>query len=335
MEWYFILLIALAFLVLLITLATFSVTVLVYRIIFGTRQDKNPLYKYFTAEDFGVIKEKFPVNCNGVELNSNIYRGQSVESCQKVVIFAHGFGAGSASYTTEIAHFAKAGFVVIATDSYGCNGSAGSQIKGFYAGTQAVIATFEAVKADARFNGKKVVLVGHSWGAYSVLTALNRVRADGVVALSSFNKPAQCTCDNLVKVGGVLRLYAKILHANFWLINLFKFGAKGNLSAARTVEKSGVPALMIHGAKDGVVPLKHSAAQKAQGENITKLILNDKRHNPYNTVSAEAKLAELNNAGEFENGVAEEEFYKNFDWSAATEEDLEVMEKIDEFIGRV
>lgn len=334
MDWYYILLIAVAVTVLFVIVSAFMTAAIIYKIIFGSRQDKNPMFRYFTAEDFGLTKEKFPVQYGRAELNSNLYFAQPVESCEKVVVFVHGFGAGSASYTTEIAHFARAGYAVVATDAYGCNGSAGNNIKGFYAGTQAVIATFEAVKADARLNGKKTVLVGHSWGAYSVLTASERVQADGVVALSSFDKPAQSICDNLIKMRA-LRFYAKMLCVDFWLIKLFKFGVRGNRSAVKAVEKSGVPALLIHGEKDGVVPLKHSAAKMAQGGNIQKLILKDKRHNPYNTVAAEQKLSELGGADRGGDAADGNNFFRNFDWSAATEEDAEVMGKIDEFIASV
>lgn len=332
MEIYQIALIGAAVAVVLIVIATFSTAMMIHRIIFGGRQDKNPIFKYFTAEDFSVDREVFPVRCGKIELNSHIYRVQPLEKCDKVVIFAHGFGAGAASYTTEIAHLARAGYAVVATDAYGCNGSVGKQVKGFYAGTQAVIATFDAVKADARLCGKKVLLVGHSWGAYSVLTAAERVAVDGVVAMSSFDRPAQTVCDNLVKLRG-MRLYAKIVHAHLWFINLFKFGARGNRSAARAAEKCKAPVLLIHGEKDGVVPLKHSAAAKAKGGNIEKLILSDKRHNPYNTPAAEDMLSLLNN---FEvAGDAAEEFFATFDWSAATEEDEKVMAKIDSFISAV
>lgn len=334
MDWYYIMLIVVAVAVFLVVISTVSAALMIYKVIFGSRQDKNPLFKYFTAEEFGISSESFPVKWGKNVLNSSIYWGQSPKKCEKVVLFAHGFGAGSASYTTEIAHFAKAGYAVVATDAYGCNQSVGKGVKGFYAGTQAVVATYNAIRADARFKGKKVVLVGHSWGAYSVLTASERVSADGVVAMSSFDKPAQSICDNLAKVRG-LRLYAKIVHLNFWFINLFKFGAKGNRSAVKAVQKSGMPALLIHGEMDGVVPLKHSAAKRAQGSNITKLILKDKRHNPYNTAAAEQKLAELSNADDSEDSEEAREFFANFDWKQATEEDLEVMGKIDEFIASV
>ena len=175
--------------------------------------------------------------------------------------------------------------------------------------------------------------MGHSWGAYSVLAASRSVKVDGVVALSAFNAPAQCLCD-LLKVSRYGKFYAPFAHGWFRLFNLFNFGLKGNTKAAKAVKKSGVKTLLIHGAKDPTVRFKHSAANKAKGENVTKLILPDKRHNPYNTSAAEDKLSELG-VPEFESEEKEKEYYANFDWKAATEEDAEVMNAIDEFIAKV
>ncbi|MDE7301094.1 MAG: hypothetical protein K2N47_02885, partial [Clostridia bacterium] len=73
----------------------------VNKIIFGGRQDKNPNFKYFTPEDFGLKTEDFPVFYNGVDLYGKLYFTKNLEDCNKLIIFVHGFGAGSSSYMTE------------------------------------------------------------------------------------------------------------------------------------------------------------------------------------------------------------------------------------------
>lgn len=296
-----------------------------------TRQDKNPSFKYFTAKDFGLKAEEIGVVYRGVRLYARIYSVKPAEECEKVVIFQHGFGAGSSSYMTEIAYFAKCGYAVVAADAYGCNNSAGKKALGFYAGAEAVIAAYIGVKREERLKDKKVVLVGHSWGAYSVLCAAKKIKVDGVVAMSGFNAPAQCICDQIKLVSGYGKALAPLLHPFFFICNIFRFGFKGNTHAAKAVEKSGAKALLIHGEKDRTAPLKHSAAAKAEGGNITKLILPGKKHNPYNTVAAESKLAELSAVGGANGG----EYLKEFDWAAATEEDQEIMSDIDRFIRSV
>lgn len=335
MEWYYYLIIVAATVAVFALVLTLGPAILIYNTAFGHRQDKNPQFKYFTPEDFNLTVEHMPVRLRGVELAANLYTIKPVEECERVVIFQHGFGAGTSSYMTEIAHFAKQGYAVVAVDALGCNDSAGKSIRGFYAGAEAVIAAYIGVNCDNRLKNKSVILVGHSWGAYSVLAACASVKVDGVVAISGFNSPAQCVHDMLKTMGGLGRLYAPLTFGWIRLINFFKFGAKGNLSAAKAVKKSGVKVFIIHGEKDPTVKLKHSASNKVKGDNVTALILPEKRHNPYNTVAAEVKLAELTGGHKFESEAEAKEYLAAFDWAAATEEDAEVMSKIDSFIESV
>lgn len=296
-----------------------------------SRQDKNEKYKYFAPEDFNLQTQPLQVDYRRNSLYSQIYSVKPLSECSTVVIFQHGFGAGSSSYTTEIAALAKQGYAVVATDSYGCNNSDGRKAVGFYAGAEAVIATYIGVKRVKELQGKKIVLVGHSWGAYSVCCAAKKIKVDGVVALSAFNAPAQCLCDQLKSIPSSLgKLLAVLLHPYFYVLNALIFGASGNTKGAKAIEKSGVKSLVVHGKNDRVVCLKHSVAKNVSCENAEVVVLEDKKHNPYNTVSAEAALAQLSAY----NGD-DEEFYNNFDWNKATEEDDSVMQKIFAFIERV
>ncbi|MDE6373953.1 MAG: alpha/beta hydrolase, partial [Clostridia bacterium] len=329
---YYLLIIAVAAVAAFVILFTLVPALIIDKAVFGSRQDKNPRFKYFTPEEFGLSVEPFEVKYCGINLAANLYSVKPVERCERVVIFQHGFGAGSASYMTEIAHFAKQGFAVVAVDAYGCNNSAGKNVKGFYAGAEAVIAAYIGVNCDERLKNKKVILVGHSWGAYSVLAACGSIKVDGVVAMSGFCAPAQCVCDTLKAMGSAGRFYAPLIHGWLCIINFFKLGAKGNTKADRAVKSSGVKTLIIHGEKDKAVGYKNSAANKVQGDDVSCVLLPDKGHNPYNTVSAETKLAELTGKHDFADEAEAAEYFTAFDWKAVTEEDADVMRIIDEFI---
>ena len=333
MQWYYLVLIALGVVVVFSTVTTFASALVINKAIFGSRQDKNPFFRYFTPEDYALKSEQINVEYSGISLYSMLYTARPIEECEKVVIFVHGFGAGSSSYMTEIAHFCKQGFAVVATDAFGCNNSAGKNVKSFYAGAEAVIATFIAVKKHELLKDKKVILVGHSWGAYSALAATQKIGVDGVVAMSGFNAPAQCVCDSLRAMGGLVKAYSYFVHFWLWLINLFKMGAKGNTKAVKALKKSGVKALLIQGEKDRAVPLKHSAAVKAKGDNVTKLILSEKRHNPYNTDAAEEKLLELSKKHNFASEEEAKAYFAEFDWVQAVEEDEKVLKTVDDFIA--
>ncbi len=297
----------------------------IHSVMFGSRQDKNPKLKYFSLEDFNLNYETIEIATKKATL-----RGIVCGEGDTTVVFCHGMGPGCAAYTTEIAKFVSFGYRVVAVDYMGCGISDGEKPRGIRAG---VDATELAVKyARARYGGK-IVLVGHSWGAYSALCATKAVKVDGVVAMSAPDSPSKMLVDGCIPVLGG---WAKILLPFLWTANQNRGGNKNNLKAAKCIEKSGVPALIIHGADDKIVPLTNSAYAKSRG-NVQKLLVPNRGHNPYLSEGAQNLLNELSanlakTSGKDPDGQAEK-FLQTFDYKAACEEDEVVMQKIKTFIN--
>lgn len=304
-----------------------------YFVAFGRRYDKNPLLKYFTAQDFSLTAKSVEVKRGKISLNGYIYRNERVSANGKLIIFVHGMGAGHLAYTTEIAYFCNNGFTVLALDSRGCNLSGGNCIKGMYAGVETAVAAIDFAHGDDSLKDLKICLVGHSWGGYSVLCASAQRKVEKVVAVSAPDTPVKTIYNGAAKV--ISKQLAFILQPFWYLINLFKFGKKGNSDAAKCAEENGTDTLLIHGDCDKVVSRKTAVYYRANGENITKYLAEGKAHNPYNTVEAEQKLAQLTaNLSRAKNMTEREraEYFSSFDFSAATEEDEEVMRKIVSFL---
>lgn len=334
MEWYYILLLCVAgFMIAVCLFALFFVPALiVYRTVFGIRQDRNKNLKYFSPEEFNLDSDEVKINYRKTQLYGAVYHKKPLDECEKLVIFAHGMGAGHCSYTTEINYLAEQGYAVLSYDNYGCDRSSGKGTLGFYAGAEAVVAAYIATKSDGRLKDKPVWLVGHSWGGYSVLCASEKVNAQGVVAISAFDTPVGISCSVVKSFAN--GFFAALIRPGMALINALKFGVNGNRSAVKAVAKSNTPALLIWGEKDNLVTRRDSAACLAKGANITALIEKDKKHNPYNTVAAEQKLAELGADKAHLSDKERAEYYVSFDYVAATEEDEKVMSAVAEFIGR-
>lgn len=329
MEWYYILLICIGAVVFLL----FALALAVYFVPFRARYDKNPLLKYFTAEDFSLSAT--PVSVWKNQIHGYIYRDERVADGQKLVVFCHGMGAGHAAYMTEIAYFCSQGCTVLALDSKGCGLSLGKSMRGMYEGVRTAVAAIDYAQFCGGLGGYKLFLVGHSWGGYSALCAAAERKVDGVVAMSAPVTPVKtlysATC-------GILSKPIAALLCPFWaVIEFFNFGFNGNANAARRAQKCGAPVLLIHGGQDATVSLNTSAYAAANGENITKYLAAGKRHNPYNTVAAEDLLAELSSKLATARKMSEEEkkFFKDFDFVAATQEDGEVMNAILSFISGI
>ena len=231
-------------------------------------------------------------------------------------------GPGHIAYTTEIAYFCNLGYPVFAVDSRGCNFSEGKNIKGMYSGVKTVLSAIDFAKQKGHNN---IYLIGHSWGAYSALCASAKRKVNAVVAISAPNSPSKTMQEGAAPI--MSRPIAAVLRPFWWLVNLFKFGAKGNSNAAKCAEKNSTPTLLIHGDADKVVTHSKAAYYKAEGEHIAKLLVHGKAHNPYNTENAEKLLAEL--SAKLRKGETD---FSDFDFTAVTEEDGEVMSEIARFI---
>jgi pimeloyl-ACP methyl ester carboxylesterase len=239
---------------------------------------------------------------------------------------------------TEVAYYCNKGYAVLAYDSLGCDRSEGKNIRSFYTGAECVVAAYIGAKCHKYLKDLPVYLVGHSWGGYSVLCASQQIDVKGVVAFSAFNSPAKVIYSLASSYSNkMLKPALYLMMPSLALIAACKNTRTGSKNAAKALEKSKVPALLVWGEKDAVVNEKCSAACIASGDNVQKLIVPDRAHNVYNTVAAEGKLAELTNAltkvskGEF-SGEQAISYFASFDYTAATEEDLDVMQKTVDFI---
>lgn len=320
-PWLIALIVIVVILILLFTLAFFS-----YQMIFGRRCDKNPLLKYFDAADFKLASDSFRLG----KLCGSIYTDKAVKQNDAVIIFAHGMGPGHCAYMTEIAYFCRLGYTVAAVDSMGCGNSAGKSIRGMYEGVKTVVKTVDFI--NERFKDKKIYLLGHSWGAYSVMCASGQRKVDKIVAISAPDSPVKAAYDGASQA--IPKLLALILCPFWYAVGFLKFGAHGNEKASACVRKSGVPTLVIHGDKDNVVELCGSAYSKSNGENIEKYLSEGKAHNPYNTKRAQELLIGLNAKLRSLKKVTAEDraYFGDFDFVSATEEDEEVMVKIASYL---
>lgn len=306
-------------------LLLFSVfSAICYAFAFSKRYDKNEVLKYYSASDFELDASPVNLRRGKYYINGYIYKDPSVKPNGATVVFCHGMGPGHIAYTTEIAYLCKKGCAVLAVDSLGCNYSEGKSVRGMAEGVKT--AYLAAGYAKAFIGGEQIILMGHSWGAYSALCASSLTKVDKVVAISAPDSPSKTIANGAARV--ISKPFAYLLRPFWYLINFFMFGKNGNLKASKCVKKSGVPTLLVHGDKDNIVNFNNSAYKKANGENVTKLLAKEKAHNPYNTVNAERTLKEV------AVGLAQRKdksFFDGLDYKAATEEDLEVMQKISDF----
>lgn len=334
MEWYYILLIVFASLLVLYALLLLAIY-LWANSLFNKRQDKQHGIKYFAASDFDDIVAtpiEFRNNKNKV-LRGFIYQVKDIELIsEEVIIFFQGIGMGHLSYTKEIVKLAReTGRPVIGFDYQGCDASEGKKTQGFYKTLYDAEAAIKYV--ETTFPNHLIHLVGHSWGGFLSANVLSVYPSKQVVSVTSLSAPN--SMPDLITSFLKDKAYGK------WVIWLFTYLNEGKLAKITTVKSivhNEVKTLIVHGRSDNVVLYYRSGRlylNAAKDVNhIEPIIFESKRHLVYLTNEAEAKQEEMNrNLATYAKDETKRQVYiKTIDWNAVTDDDETVFAAIKDVI---
>ena len=316
------------------------------QIAFGARCEGNPSLKYFTCEDFDDLDAspvEFP-NDKGCMLRGAVYTCRASKP-KALVIFSHGMGGGHLSYTTNIRTVAKAGYAVLAYDNTGTMASDGKSLRSFYQAVKDVGAALDFARKSPELSQFKIVLAGHSWGAYSVCQIAPSAEefVSGVVALSPPNSSVGALCDSIKQIIGVSVPW---LRPALWAASVIRGGkGSGRKVSSALMKTEKVPVLILQGDSDTSVPLKNSplsVTAVTAKKNITGIIYEGKAHNVYQTKESEKYLngvfAEISKAEKRygKKGIPENEKAKlyDIDYELIVREDPDVMKTVTDFIDK-
>ena len=308
----------------------------IYKGMMHTRCDDTETVFYFSAEDFpGLHKEAYAFKAlAGHTLQGYIY-SYDTPTQKRLVVFDHGFGGGHRAYMKEIEMLCRHGYTVFAYDHTGCMESGGETPGGLAQSLSDLNDCITAIKADPRFSGVTLSVMGHSWGAFSTLniTALHP-DITHIVAMCGFVSVEEMT---KTFFSGLLRGYRKIILSIEKEANP-KFVA---FNAAETLSKSEAKALLIYSEDDPMCRRVHYDILKARLQdksNVCLLLLQNKGHNPNYTEEAVRLLGDFGRAraklARKKNLAAEEKarFVASYDWNAMTAQDEAVWQKIFEHL---
>lgn len=319
---------------------------LILNIVFGKRCDGNPKLKYFTVDDFEGLNAKpieFKSN-KGQMLRGNIYTHEEVKEYKGLIVFVHGMGGGHLSYTTEINTLAKAGFIIVGYDNTGTCSSEGKNLKGFFQSVIDLKYALKFIEENDDLNKYPIELVGHSWGAYTVCQVLQfKTNIKAVVAMSGFNNSSKLICDS---ARAETNVNLSFLRPFITIINFLTFGRKGIINTVDILKNTKTPVLLLHGKSDTTVSLDNSLILNKEttqkNSNLKCISYEGRFHNVYQTKESEeylnttfGSLTELSK--KYKGKIPEEEadkIYDNIDYKKITEEDVNVMNTIINFLNQ-
>ncbi len=302
-----------------------------------TRCDEDGTAFYFSAEDFpGLKRESYPFTAAaGHTLQGYLYHYGDPKP-DRLIVFDHGFGGGHRSYMKEIEMLAKHGYRVLAYDHTGCMESGGETTNGMAQSLCDLNDAITAVKADPRFAGAELSVMGHSWGGFSTLNipALHPEIAH-IVVLSGFVS-VKLLIETLFT--GIMKGYrAPILSLERQTNPKFS-----SFDAVETLKNADTSALLIYSENDKMCSRVHYDTLKAglaHKENVHFMLLGNKGHNPNYTEDAVSYLGEYLKKKKrraqkksLASQAQREAFRASFDWDRMTAQDTAVWEKILDFL---
>ncbi len=303
-----------------------------YKGMMHTRCDDTETVLYFSAEDFaGLQSETYAFKSSmGHTLQGYLYFYDNFIE-DRLIVFDHGFGGGHRAYMKEIEKLCAHGYRVFAYDHTGCMESGGESPNGLAQSLCDLNDCITTLKADKRFTGVDISVVGHSWGAFSTLNIASlHPEISHIVALCGF-----VSVEEMINTffAGPLKGYRKAVLALEQKSNPKFF----TFNAVESLKNSNVRALLIYSENDHLCRRVHYDILKEgldKKENVRFLFVQNKGHNPNYTTDAVKLLGEFGKArakfAKKKNTTKEEKacFVASFDWNKMTEQDEVVWGKI-------
>ncbi len=250
-----IIIIILLCIVFLMIAALWGLSVYVYNENFGTRFETAGYLMLYTDDFDGLTRTqyRFPSD-RGQMLTGYMY--SSGEEQRGIIILAHGFGGGGHnSYMNIIDYFAEHGYYVFAYDATGNDESEGNKVGGLPQGTIDLEHAISFVEENEAFPDLPIGLFGHSWGGYSVCTALvHHPEVKAVIECAGFVRSS-----DMIEAEGK-RQAGNFIYAMLPFVRLHEFinyGSYSQNSGLDGLAATDAAVMIVHSSDDTTVPTEY------------------------------------------------------------------------------
>ena len=220
---------------------------------FGRRDTIPPVELTYTEETKNTCPRRevtFPSGKN--MLHGWLYSDEDLQDDAGLILVVHGLGGGANTHLAETLAFAEHGYLVLSYDGTGTRESEGRGVRGLYQATCDLDAALAYVQTEEELKDLPVFVYGHSAGGYAAAAVLaDHPEIDGVICISAFDRPLEEMMAQAKKRAGIA---AYLGYPGLALQYAILFGADANRSAADALSVSQIPALIIAGSDDKVVP---------------------------------------------------------------------------------
>lgn len=229
----------------------------VYEMFFGVRYETYAPTAYKTEDFEGLLCADYEFTSDkGQTLAAYLYH-TGKGSPKGLIVFAHGFGGGGHnSYMDIINLFAQNGYYVFTYDATANDNSEGDSVGGLPQGVIDLENALDFVKLQKEFYHLPIMLIGHSWGGYSVTNVLKyHPDVKAVCSLAGFNT----SLDLIMAQGETLagKTAIKLLMPVLSAYESIRFGEYSENTAMEGFALSDARVMVVHSADDTTVPKKY------------------------------------------------------------------------------
>lgn len=232
-----------------------TITYFTHQYHFGKRiVHENNYYSYLSEKNADFIRNDVSFTSNNNQsLQGAFYYDAKIENPKGLIVWVHGMGVNYENYLGEIEYLTKEDYVVFSFNNTGVDKSEGESLVGLIQAPIDLSYALEYVYQLEIFNDLPNILIGHSWGGFSVATVselgLSR-EVDGIVTLAGFWKNINVIEDIAhYYVGDVIKLLVPYLE----IYEKYLFKDLSDINGVNGLKQTNAPVLMIHSEDDIIV----------------------------------------------------------------------------------
>ena len=244
---------------------------------FYKRGDGATCIDYALPSEFdNLLKRKIAFKSKKETLRGFVYKDKSVTNFKAVIVIAHGIGFGHFYLLNLVSYFAKNGYIVFCYDQASSGMSSGKKIDCMSRASLDIDYALRFKENDDELKNYDTYLFGHSWGGFTVLSALNlKHEIKKVISVAGFNSEidlAIATNPKIKPFGFIIRLR-----------NFIHYGRYAFFDAYKGIIKSPAKIRYYQGDKDLTISPKLGLEffKKYEKDNFEVIALKDKGHTPF------------------------------------------------------
>ncbi len=231
------------------------ISVIINNALFKKRSEINTDMKLSTSDFSNLLCEDVTFNSNkNDELHGYLYSSDTLTP-KGVVIYAHGYNAGGSNSTMMFADYFVSNDYYYFTYDITANGlSKGDNQRGLVQGVLDLDKAISCVKTMDKTKDYPIMLLGHSWGGYSVSSVL-KIHPDvkAVCSLSGFNSALDLMASTASKKVGSFLTNASLPYLKIY--ENWVFGKNYKLNAIDGFNSSNCNVLIMHSSDDNVIDI--------------------------------------------------------------------------------